>query len=63
MANATPIRLEVRKDDGRFIGDLVWSDDTRWIAWQVFRTLKGLTENARCTFGGPIIRVREGGGR
>ncbi len=54
---ATAIRLEVHKDGNRFTGDLVWSDGTIWKGWQDWRTLKALTENARCTFDGPIIRV------
>lgn len=57
MTDATPIRLEVRKDRSRFIGDLVWSDGKVWKAWQVFKTLTALKTNARCTFDGPIVRV------
>ena len=53
----TPVRLEVRKEGSRFIGDLVWSDGSAWMAWQSWRTLKRLVKNARCTFDGPIVRV------
>ena len=53
----TAIRLDVRKEGNRYIGDLVWNDGKVWKAWQNWRTLKSLTENARCTFDGPIVRV------
>ena len=58
-ADATALRVEVRKDGHKWIGDLIWSDGTRWPAWQVFRTLKALTASARCTFEGEIVRVRD----
>ena len=54
---AKPVRVEVRKDGSKFVGDLIWSDGKRWNGWQVFRTMKALTENARATFQGPIMRV------
>ena len=57
MTNSKPIRLEIRKDGSKYIGDLIWSDGKRWNGWQVFKTIKALTENARCTFGGPMVRV------
>ena len=53
----TAIRLEVRKEGNRFIGDLVISDGDMWMGWQVARTLKALTQNARAVFDGPIVRV------
>lgn len=56
--STTPVRLEVRKDGNLFIGDLVFTDNTVWMAWQVFRTLKALKQNTRATlFEGPIVRV------
>ena len=53
-----PIRLEVRKEGHLFYGDLVWSDGNKWMSWQSgFRTITLLTQSARCTFDGEIIRV------
>ena len=52
-----PVRLEVSKEGSKFMGTLVFSNGDRWPAWQVSRTLKRLTQNARCTFDGPIIRL------
>ena len=54
---STPVRLDVRKDGSRFIGDLIWSDGSVWSAWQVSRTLTNLKLNARATFDGEIVRV------
>ncbi len=56
-APSRAIRVDVRKDGRLFIGDLIWSDGSKWLGWQVFKTLKALTSNARCTFDGPIVRV------
>ncbi len=56
---ATATRLEVRKDGRLFIGDLVWSDGDKWMAWQTSRTLKNLVASARCTFDGPIHRISD----
>lgn len=55
---ARAIRLEVRKEGHRFYGDLVWSTGDKWVSWQSgFRTLKALTQSARCTYEGEIVRV------
>jgi len=56
-APARAIRLEVRKDGNKFIGDLVWSNGDRWPGWQTFSTLKALKKNAEFTFHGSIVRV------
>lgn len=55
--SSVPTVLKVRKDGDRFIGDLHWSDGEVWTAWQSFKSLGTLVENARCTFIGPIVRV------
>ena len=54
-----PVRLEIVKneDGNRFHGNLVWADGTVWYAWQSFKRMKDVIQNARCTFSGPIVRV------
>ena len=57
-APPTAVRLEIYRKDNSFHGDLIWSDGLTWVSWQAsFRTIKALTESARCTFDGPIERV------
>ena len=52
-----PVRVEVRKDGNRFIGDLIWSDGDKWLGWQDWKRLSSLVQNVRCTFEGDIVRV------
>ncbi len=53
-----PVRLEVRQNGDRFVGDLVFNDGVTWPAWQVFKRLYKLKANARAAgFNGPIVRI------
>ncbi len=55
--NAHPVRVDIRKEGNRFIGDLIWSDDTQWVAWQTFRLLRDLKQNVRASLDISMVRV------
>ena len=59
LATVSPKELRISKQCSKWIGDLIWSDGSAWNCWQIANTKKALVANARCTFSGPVVRIKD----